>query len=279
MQSNKPRLANKKKHLSLPIVLSVLVHAIILFFIFFTQKFPNKHKDVSVETALVTPEQLSNMQNNLKQNQPMANDTDTNNPPVLDKPQDPEYIDYASNQPDQTANANTDNNGITKKSANIDEPFEATPTDKQLEEFFIEAGTDDKPQDDVVISTNNRQQTANLKKDKNVIKNKDTHLKTTTPNLAEKSNSSGNTTSFNLVTAKIQRYLDKDSANNAIGKSITIFVEVYENGNVKNVKAVKGDEELFKKVNSAIYSAEPLPIDVNDANTYPIIELTLHGIK
>lgn len=279
MQSNKPRLANKKKHLSLPIVLSVLVHAIILFFIFFTQKFPNKHKDVSVETALVTPEQLSNMQNNLKQNQPLANDTDTNNPPVLVKPQYPEYIDYASNHPYQTANADTENNGITKKSANIDEPYDAAPTDDQLEEYFIKAGTDVKPQDDFAINKNNRQQTANLQNDRNLIKNKDTHLKTTTPNLAKKNNSSGNTSSFNQVTGKIQRYLDKDSVNNAIGKSITILVEVYENGNVKNVKAVKGDEELFKKVNSAIYSAEPLPIDVNDAKTYPIIELTLHGIK
>ncbi len=282
MQSTKPRLANQKKHLSLPILLSVLVHTIILFFIFFTQKFDNKHEDSSIETSLVTPEQFSNIQNKVKQKELLNHNADTANTNALDRPQDPAYIDYATNQSYQAMQANKYSQSITKEAENLVNPYESAPIDKQFEDIFLEASIANKPQDDVVIDSDTNRQAENIYENKNVKTTNDKNILTTTAantHFPANINNSGNISSFSQVTAKIQRYLDKDSANNVVGKSITVIVEVYENGNIKNVKAVKGDEELFKKVSSAVYSAEPLPIDVNDSKTYPTIELTLHGIK
>lgn len=301
--------APKNKKLLLPIMVSILIHVIVICGLFFWQK-KETTQNQRVETALVSPEELGEIQQQINQSQAANNTSSSQN---LDYQQHQttqkniesgEYKPYQPIPPEAytetiernlTPDTNTREESIFTSSSETADDF--TINDEIIDEYQQSSGIDPEIEQSeqeqttvnnksITTEQNTSDDTTSSNKENNAI----TQNSNKQTNNATKSNSISNTASINnntglssnntlsAIKAKVSSYLpNANEILNAGSDATLLTLTVDTNGYITNHTATGKNKQLNDASVEAAYKAQPLPINVNNPKTYPTITIQLKG--
>lgn len=301
--------APKIKKLLLPIMVSILIHVIVICGLFFWQK-KETTQNQRVETALISPEELSNIQQQINQSQ-AANNTSSSQNLNYQQPQTTQEIieigEYKPYQPlspesytetikrNLTPDTNTHEESIFTSSSETADNY--TTNDEIIDEYQQNLGVDSEVEDPEQEQTtvNNKSLTpeqntsdgitSTNKENKAITQNSNKQT-----NNATKSNSISNTASIDgntglssnntlsAIKTKVSSYLPNAKEILNVGSDATLLtLTVDTNGYITNHTATGKNKQLNDASVTAAYKAQPLPINVNNPKTYPTITIQLKG--
>lgn len=252
--------------LALPAILSLIVHGSILAFIFFSYQVPKIEDNQAIETSIVTPEQLANLQADIRANResiaageiPVTPDINTAPPPPAN--QDNSYVGSDS------AFSRGFSSIFSKSPDSIQEPVGVNETNSpvfteldQLPELdpiddlpnTNDAITDPKPQKPntkIAVNSDNPGQLTATFPSGNEGKGK--------PSAPSGSPAKGGGDISGALVSLIEPLWTPPVGR--IGASVSVSVSVDDNGNVVSVTANTSDQELKQSLESAVKSASPL---------------------
>lgn len=302
--------APKNKKLLLPIMVSILIHVIVICGLFFWQKKETTTQNQRVETALVSPEELGDIQQQINQSQD-ANNTSSSQNLDYQKPQTTqknieigEYKPYQPIPPEAytetiernlTPDTNTREESIFTSSSETADNY--TTYDEIADEYQKNLGIDPKienPEQEQTTVNNKSITTEQNTSDDITSTNKENNAITQNSNKqtnnATKSNSISNTASINnntglssndtlsAIKTKVSTYLpNANEILNAGSDATLLTLTVDTNGYITNHTATGKNKQLNDASVEAAYKAQPLPINVNNPKTYPTITIQLKG--
>lgn len=289
-QINTKSPSNKK--LLRPIIVSILLHAFIIWLVFFWQKSNTTTANNRVETALVTPEQLNNIQKQQASQQQSQNIATHQSNKTTKLPQNTTHdlqSEFDDLMPYGATSAETNTQSIepnipsnlTTKTTKPENQSIFTPSTAQADNYIpdeyeqisgldsdINQSSNNNPVNTTQVSQNIEQQTAIPP----------TTSQNNQSTQQESASTPASTSNLLAIKSKISAYLPPPNELPDADKSTTkLTLHIDKNGYIIDSSTTGSNSQLNDASIAAAYKAQPLPIDVNDPQTYPTINITLNG--
>lgn len=261
--------------LTLPIVLSVIVHVALLAFIIFSHRVPNLDDKQPIETSIVTPEELATLQAGIKANRETGSTQGGSNPPDISAYSQP----APSNDNDNSASRQTSSNQESVLSRGLSSVFGSTP-DSDITQAPVQDSVDNEPvfeeisrPDSLSESENNPEPTQvaeDTPDDSAAKKSSEGKSATNKPGQVSeqfpvtpangKGSTGGSTKSKGQIASDLKNYIEPkwNPDQKFVGTKITASITVDDNGNVLSVTTNAKDSVLGESLIAAIKQASPL---------------------